>query len=669
MELPPESTLGWVPAGWPAGPQGRGLRSVRSSDRPRGRFSAGRRRAGATPDPRALERAAGREGRFFAIIVAACWLGSVVVGFQTGLTLLVLVALLAAIAGLVRPFVGVLGVGILCTLDSLMRVYLMTGGLLRWNTFNYWLVLFILLRAPQILALRWVPLRWIFGLAALLSIELWGSSDLDYGVQHVMNLVACVGLVAYFASLKGDLCWTWFGIVNGLTAGIGGGLYFLQQDSLPYINPNAFVLTPLTALFSICLGLERQCDSPRLRVTTLVLAVVNGFWVFLTASRGGMLIGFLCLLFLATRVRRLWQLAIPLAAVAVLASFVAQRFSHDQAYAMGRVLKLFNDDKTLDDRTSGRSDIALAGWELAVRHPLGIGTGAFRTAYAEYSFRHGLHRGGDKMAAHSGWMKILAENGFPGMAIMACMVGSFAWVGWRRRRVGLLPMGLLVTAVLAAAFLSEEFQGKGLWLLSAAAMATLCGRRGGRTGGRTGTCSPQSPAGPLASEAGTTGRSHAGNPQPSPDLWRLAASTSVLSLARSDRAERNGSSTTWFRPSFGQRRASPWRASRSVSFGNNPCAISASMLLESESVAVDLSASSRFCVLPYGAGRQCCRPRISSRIPTWRRSRGRSTSRASEPCAATGATRCGRAAAAAAGWVSTGRRRSRPTLQPQSILP
>src|SRR2546430_13804578 len=52
------------------------------------------------------------------------WLTSLVVGFQWGLVALVLISGGAAIAGLVRPRLGLVGVGMLCALDAPARVFL-----------------------------------------------------------------------------------------------------------------------------------------------------------------------------------------------------------------------------------------------------------------------------------------------------------------------------------------------------------------------------------------------------------------------------------------------------------------------------------------------------------------------------------------------------------------
>ncbi len=85
------------------------------------------------------------------------------------------------------------------------------------------------------------------------------------------------------------------------------------------------------------------------------------------------------------------------------------------------------------------------------------------------------------MQAHSGWIKTLSENGIPGVVLLFGFSLSYAAVGWRLRADGVLPFCLTISLILAIAFISTEFQAKGLWLL--AAMGTLELRRAGARGG------------------------------------------------------------------------------------------------------------------------------------------------------------------------------------------
>ena len=77
------------------------------------------------------------------------------------------------------------------------------------------------------------------------------------------------------------------------------------------------------------------------------------------------------------------------------------------------------------------------------------------------------------MIAHAGWIKILAENGLPGISLMGAYLVSFVVAGWRSRHRDLLMLGLLVTLVFGLGFTTTEYQSKGLWFLAAGVMALL----------------------------------------------------------------------------------------------------------------------------------------------------------------------------------------------------
>jgi heme/copper-type cytochrome/quinol oxidase subunit 3 len=70
-------------------------------------------------------------------------------------------------------------------------------------------------------------------------------------------------------------------------------------------------------------------------------------------------------------------------------------------------------------------------------------------------------------------VKILAENGVPGLLVLGGFVLSFAVTGLRSRIRSLRRLGLMTTAVLALAFTSTEYQNKGVWFLAAITIAMM----------------------------------------------------------------------------------------------------------------------------------------------------------------------------------------------------
>ena len=408
-------------------------------------------------------------GRRFVILIILAWAASFVIGFETALTILVLVGFAAAVMGLRSPAIGLLGIGILATLDALTRVFLLSGGLLRWNTLNYWLVIVILLYVPFILRLNDPHSRLLQVFLLLLSFGLLISPSLGNGIQDILNIVATFALVVYFArALEEDQAFYWLGIVNGVLAAVGGLAFNLQQTSLTYINPNALAVFPLTALFSICLGYPRTEGSQTKKLILLSLAAVNFMWIFLSGSRGNLLIGLCCVLFLLFSTRIFSRNSIFLIIIISLGFWISLGFVDLQTYTVGRWERLFDTAFTLAERTSGRSDIALAGWYLFLENPLGVGTGGFESSVSSFEILDFEGR-----PAHSAWIKTLAENGIPGIIFLVAYVASFAIVGLEKRNQGLLLVGLLVTVSFGISFLSTEFQGKSLWLLAAGGTVLL----------------------------------------------------------------------------------------------------------------------------------------------------------------------------------------------------
>ena len=132
------------------------------------------------------------------ILILAAWSVALLTGFRSGLALLNLGAFVAAVAGIRRPALGLLGVSMLCTLDSITGPLLMTGGLLRWNTLNYWLVLVMAVHLPLILRLSDPHSLLLKGLIAVLGLGLIFSPDLERGIQHLLGIVASFGVLTYF---------------------------------------------------------------------------------------------------------------------------------------------------------------------------------------------------------------------------------------------------------------------------------------------------------------------------------------------------------------------------------------------------------------------------------------------------------------------------------------
>jgi hypothetical protein len=179
--------------------------------------------------------------------------------------------------------------------------------------------------------------------------------------------------------------------------------------------------------------------------------------------------------FLLISIRTLPRRVTSVTAAALLVAGVSGHFDALQSDAARRFSKLLDQRMSLEERTSGRGNLALGGWRIFTRHPLGVGTGGFENAWAELEQLDNTTRfaQGRQVPAHSAWVMVLAENGMPGIIIFAMFVGSFAVTGLRRRDPTLRRLGIFTTVMLAAAFMTTEFQSKALWFLAAIVTALL----------------------------------------------------------------------------------------------------------------------------------------------------------------------------------------------------
>lgn len=426
------------------------------------------------------ERSA-RWGPAVAALIVVIWAGGVLRGFQMSLLILTVLSYMSLVIGLRYPAIGLLGVMVLCILDAPARVYILTGGLLRWNTFNYWLLLMMALYAPFLVRLRDVHSLALMAFVGLLTIEILVSPDVTNGTQNVLGIISVFGMLIYFVRAGGDRrMWFWLSVNGGLVGALGGMVFFMQRISLPTINENAWAAFPLTALIAVIFGFPAAASLKRGQPTLLVLATANLAWIFLSGSRGNLLIGSCCFLVLLVGLSGARQRTIAISCAALIGLVAAAHFGRLQERTIHRITKLFTTehalagDYSLGGRTSGRSDLAIGGWYIFKDHPLGVGTGGFPTAWSKLGHHYTLSYGrGEEKAAHSGWVKTLVENGVPGLTLLIVYVFSFAAVALRQRSWVLWRLGMITSVALSAALLSTEFQTKAIWFLAAGATAFL----------------------------------------------------------------------------------------------------------------------------------------------------------------------------------------------------
>jgi len=421
------------------------------------------------------DRVAARWGAFLCLLSVVAWGASVVVPFTVVLAGVAAVASLAAVAGLRFPQIGLLGIGLLCALDGLIGPLFLLGGLLRWSTLNYWLVGVAILFAPLLLRERGLPTIFLWLFTVWVLIGLLFSPDRMAGLAQMSGLLVVVGLLAYFRrGSRGLEGWYWMAVTIALTAALCSASFLTRYPQVGRINPNIWSDVPLAGIHAACLGLA-VAPSRRRRVILGLLTVVNLAWVFLSGSRGALLIGLVSIAAMVAMGESRKRAAAFVLAGALLIAAVGSQFPHLARQSIERITLLWDDSKSVKVRTSARSEIARGGWELFRRHPvLGVGTGGFiRERAALGRVGDAYYRPGQRRSAHSAWVKVLAENGAPGALLLAGYVASFAVVGLRRRERRLRLLAVATSVTLLLGLLATEFQSKELWLFTAGCAVLL----------------------------------------------------------------------------------------------------------------------------------------------------------------------------------------------------
>jgi hypothetical protein len=409
------------------------------------------------------------------VVLGASW----IVDLRSTMAILNLAALAAAVLGLGVPSLGLMSIGLLCTLDPFAAPLLLQGGLFRWNTLNYWLLFAAVMGMPHLLRLGSGPAFSALAFAGLLALELLLTPDVMNGVQHLFTIVIVFGMLVYVAraGTDGDT-WFWAAVVAGTAGFLASGVYVLQIGRVPHINPNVWSYAPLAGVLLASIAFPLVSGSTRRQLVLTVSALLNSVWVFLSGSRGSLSIAVVALavMLLMAELRR----AVVYFGLAVLLAFgVATQFPELQSTTMQRLALLVDPTQSARTRTSGRFDLFLGGWYIFEDHPLGVGTGGFSTYWANLGYREGLSgfKRGVAFPAHAAWIKVLVENGIPGIVLLAAFVASFTAAGVAAGTRRSVLWGALATLVLAVGWLSTEFYSKALWLLAAAAMFLILGER------------------------------------------------------------------------------------------------------------------------------------------------------------------------------------------------
>ena len=409
------------------------------------------------------------------ILTAASLIGfgvALTAGFEAMVLMLTIAGLVALVTTLRSPAVGLLGVALLCTLDAPIRAYVTTPYDLHYNSFNYVLLTLGVFAAPLVWRRKDLRIELLAAFVCLLTLQLYHSTNLRLGMHSILEVVASFGLIGCFmrAGVEEETL-VWIAIVTSTAAACCLIAYYVSPPERS-ILVNALVHVPLAGLAAVALAVTQRVD--RRWWLLGVLVTVNIALAFVTGSRGGFSTSALLALYILARSPKFrWKGYIVLLFGIM---FVAAAVTWNDAYTntVAKWFQLVDPDRTFSQASSSRSDIAEFGWTTFRANPMGIGTGSFTEASGDLSTL------GRNLAAHSAWIKIMAENGVAGLAVFIAFIAAFATARPRGSAVN-SALGPLVAVVTSVAFLSSEFQSKSIWLLVSGAIVLLQSTRRGAT--------------------------------------------------------------------------------------------------------------------------------------------------------------------------------------------
>jgi hypothetical protein len=402
----------------------------------------------------------------------AVFLGTYAVGFEQSIVVMTLASALAAAVYASAPGIGLLGVGLLCTLDVPIRHYAIPLLGLPWNTINFGLLTLVILTPALLLQMRARQSIWLAGFAAVLALQMAYSVAPMAGLQGVLEVVAGLILCALFLRCrqKREVLST-MAILNA-TASAACVLVYLTsppQDGLA--NGNAMGQVPVAGLASIALAAAWPGAIRRWALMG-VLTAANLALVFALASRGSLIVAMLLATYFLLRIPGLlWKLGIVVV-VAASVGWASTQLVEDFDDAIAKWSILTSRGLAQNERV----EIMAVGWSTFRSNPLGTGTGSFQSysGYYRAADRSAgrIYGGRESQAAHSAWVKVMAENGLPGLVLMVGYMLTFVSTSSRNGGPG-RRYGVYVAGVISIAFLFVEFQSKGIWMFAAGATAVL----------------------------------------------------------------------------------------------------------------------------------------------------------------------------------------------------
>lgn len=253
----------------------------------------------------------------------------------------------------------------------------------------------------------------IFDLSILLIVVLLTTEILEKK-DKIAWLITVIALSIGFHSGKG-----------GIHALITGGDYY-GADNLTglFSGSNSFALGTGILVFFMIFSMQFISEIKNETTNFLKLIIVKSY-IFLMPilifgsiyniislqSRGSFLaIIFSLLLWILLHEKAMRLLLISLVGVSLVYAIVPLPENYND-----RIASIFADEEERDRSAESRPHYWNTAFEISKDHPLGIGTGCFKSYYSSYDSTGGLY--GYNRSVHSSHFQILADIGYPGLFV------------------------------------------------------------------------------------------------------------------------------------------------------------------------------------------------------------------------------------------------------------
>lgn len=254
---------------------------------------------------------------------------------------------------------------------------------------------------------EWIDYFWRLVLVSLVSVSLVSTKQ-----RFILFVAVMAGSLGFYSTKAG---------VASLG---GGGVRF--QDGLggAFADNNGYALGIVMILF-LLVASAQNIRHRWVKRGFWITVPLSAFTVVCTFSRGGFLaLGAAALMLILLQRRRALALAVMIPIVAVGAVMLPDGYT-DRMQTI----------RTYEEVEDGSALSRLHFWRVAVNmvrdHPLGIGLRNYEWTYDDYDFSAGQY--GKRRAVHSSHFEVLAETGFPGIAIWVFLFGYAFFVAFRVR--------------------------------------------------------------------------------------------------------------------------------------------------------------------------------------------------------------------------------------------